>query len=74
MDVFELLCPLLLLLIEGLVEGLDGVSELTSEVICNPLLLMIEIHLDLPDQGFDLGDGSIDEISSRSLTLRCGGQ
>ena len=59
MDVFELLGPLLLLLVEGLVEGLDGMSELTLEFISHPLLLLVEIHLDLPDQGFDLGDGPI---------------
>ena len=73
-DVFELLCPLLLLLIEGLVEGLDGVSEVTLEFIRHPKLLLIEIHLYLSDQGFDVGDGPILRLSSKQLTLRCGGQ
>ena len=69
MDVFELLGPLLLLLIEGLVEGQDGMSELTLEFISHPLLLLVEIHLDLPDEGFDLGDGPITRILAVNFSL-----
>jgi hypothetical protein len=69
MNVFELLGPLLLLLVKGLVEGRDGMSEITLEFISHPLLLLVEIHLDLPDEGFDLGDGSITRILAVNYSL-----
>ena len=58
-DVFELLCPCVFLLVEGLVKRRDGTSEVCREMILQVLLFGIEVLLYLSYQSIGFTKYSI---------------